>query len=188
MKNREQIIEAAIGVISRYGVKRTTMSDVAAEANIVRQTLYNQYASKEDLLRAMIRHIGEQSVASIRSETKDADSLGAKLDIFFLHLVVKPYEWLQSSPDAKDIIDGFNDAARDELAKSYELHRAELRKILAPYAEPIERAGLSLGAVTDMVQTAAKGAKGSARDKRHLMNLLGSLKTMVLVLAGEDPK
>lgn len=186
MKNREQIIEAAIGVISRYGVKRTTMSDVAAEANIVRQTLYNLYANKEDLLRAMMRHIGEQSVASIRTETEEADGLEAKLDIFFLHFVIKPFEWLQSSPDAKDIIDGFNDAARDELAKSYENHRVVLQELLAPYKDRIERTGLKLPALADMIQTAAKGAKGTARDKRHLLNLLNSLKVMVLALVGEN--
>lgn len=187
MKNREQIIEAAIGVISRYGVKRTTMSDVAAEAKIVRQTLYNLYANKEDLLRAMMRHIGEQSVASIRSETEEADDLATKLDIFFLHFVVKPYEWLQSSPDAKDIVDGFNDAARDELAKSYENHRAVLQDLLKPYKDRIEQAGLKLPALADTIQTAAKGAKSSARDKRHLKALLDSLKIMVLTLVGEDP-
>lgn len=187
MKNREQIIEAAIGVISRYGVKRTTMSDVAAEANIVRQTLYNLYANKEDLLRAMMRHIGEQSVAAIRSEAEEADGLAAKLNIFFLHFVVKPYEWLQSSPDARDIVDGFNDAARDELAKSYENHRTVLQELLKPYAGRIEQAGLKLPALADIIQTAAKGAKSSARDKRHLNVLLDSLKIMVLTLVGEEP-
>lgn len=187
MKNREQIIEAAIGVISRYGVKRTTMSDVAAEANIVRQTLYNLYANKEDLLRAMMRHIGAQSVAAIRSETEEADDLATKLDIFFLHFVVKPYEWLQSSPDAKDIVDGFNDAARDELAKSYESHLAVLQELLKPYKHRIEQAGLKLPALADIIQTAAKGAKSSARDKRHLKVLLDSLKIMVLTLVEDDP-
>ncbi|WP_419914164.1 TetR/AcrR family transcriptional regulator [Hoeflea sp.] len=187
MKNREQVIEAAIGVIARYGVKRTTMSDVAAEANIVRQTLYNMYANKEDLLRAMMRHIGEQSIASIRSEAQEAEGLAAKLDIFMLHFVIKPYEWLQSSPDAKDIVDGFNDAARDELAKSYQNHRVVLQELLAPYSDRIEQAGLKLPALADIIQTAAKGAKGSARDKRHLMALIKSLKIMVLSLVGEEP-
>ena len=45
------IAEAAIRVISRYGVKRTTMQDIADEAGVVRQTLYNYYKKKDDVLR-----------------------------------------------------------------------------------------------------------------------------------------
>ncbi|MEX3007384.1 TetR/AcrR family transcriptional regulator [Hoeflea sp. TYP-13] len=187
MKNREQIIEAAIRVISRYGVKRTTMNDVAEEANIVRQTLYNAYASKEDLLRATIRYGGEQSLAAIKSECAEATSLSEKLDIVFEHSVVKPFEWIHASPEAADIIDGFNDAARDELATSYEHKRAELQTILEPYGKQIEAAGLNVRDLSDYIQSAAKGAKGNAKDKDHLLKLLKSLKLTVLALV-EDGK
>ena len=68
MDEREKpIVEAAIRVIMRYGVKRTTMNDIAGEAGIVRQTLYNVFQNKEDVLRATIRYVTETSINEIRA-------------------------------------------------------------------------------------------------------------------------
>ena len=187
MKNRDQIIKAAINVISRHGVKCTTMNDVAAEAGVARQTLYNVYAKKEDLLRAMIRYKSEQSIAAIRCEAADADDLGTKLDVFFCHHMIKPFEALRALPDSKDLINGFNDAARDELAVSFENHRAELQKMLSHYSDRIKAAGLTPRELSDTIESSAKGAKNAAKDKRHLIKQLNALKIMVLTLVGENP-
>ena len=42
-------------MFSRYGVKRTSMVDLAQEAGVSRQTLYNVFRNKDDVLRALIR-------------------------------------------------------------------------------------------------------------------------------------
>ena len=48
MEQREvKIVDAAFRVFSRYGVKRTTMNDIAEEAGLVRQTLYTVYKNKD---------------------------------------------------------------------------------------------------------------------------------------------
>ncbi len=187
MKNRDTIIEAAINVISRHGVKRATMNDVAAEAGVARQTLYNVYANKEDLLRAMIRYKCEQSLAAIRCEASGTEDLGEKLDIFFRYHVIRPFEAIRSLPDSKDLIDGFNDAARDELAIAHEKHRAELQKMLNPHGDRIKAAGMTPRELSDSIQGSAKGAKMVARDTRHLLKLLNALKLMVLTTVGENP-
>ena len=185
MKNRDQIIEAATRVIARHGVKRVTMNDVAAEAGVARQTLYNIYANKDELLYAMIRQFACKSLATIQSEAATARSLGEKLDIYFLHSAVKPYEFMTASPEAKDIVDGFNESARNALMATYGSFRVELETMLAPYAAQIEATGLTVQELADYIYLGAKGAKSGASDRDHLLRLLHTLKIMVVSLVGE---
>jgi AcrR family transcriptional regulator len=57
---RDRIVEAARTCFMRDGVRRTTMSHVAEEAGVVRQTLYDWVASKEELVDlAMVRRTRE---------------------------------------------------------------------------------------------------------------------------------
>ncbi len=51
---RARILDAAFSCAERYGVGRTTLSDVAREARLSRQTLYRYYSSKHDLLMALV--------------------------------------------------------------------------------------------------------------------------------------
>lgn len=185
MKNRDQIIEAATRVIARHGVKRATMNDVATEAGVARQTLYNIYANKDELLLAMIRHFATTSLAAIQSEAARAPSLGDKLDVYFLHSAIKPFEFMMSSPEAKDIIDGFNETARTALNATYDSYRAELQNMLTPYTRQIEAAGLTANDLAAYIFIGTKGAKSGATDRDHLEALLRTLKVMVVSLVGE---
>jgi len=57
---RDRIVDAARICFLRDGVRRTTMSHVAEEAGVVRQTLYDWVASKEELVDlAMVRRTRE---------------------------------------------------------------------------------------------------------------------------------
>ena len=189
MEDREKkIIEAAISVFSRYGVKRTTMNDIAGEAGIVRQTLYNAYSNKDDVLRATIRHYTEQSLAAIEAEGADAATLGDALDIVFGYLAVQPFEQLNASPHAEDIISGFNTAARDEISIAHERYRGAIEHALAPHEEQIRASGLSPSQLAELIQISATSFKQNAKDKAHLLELLTSLKVLVLAVADGEPR
>lgn len=57
---RDRIVDAARTCFMRDGVRRTTMSHVAEEAGVVRQTLYDWVSSKEELVDlAMVRRTRE---------------------------------------------------------------------------------------------------------------------------------
>ena len=51
---RERILDAAFACAGRFGLSRTTFSDVSREAKLSRQTLYRYYASKHDLFMALV--------------------------------------------------------------------------------------------------------------------------------------
>lgn len=54
----ERIVVAAMACFERWGVARTRMEDIAAEAGVPRTVLYRHFASREALQQAvMVRHI-----------------------------------------------------------------------------------------------------------------------------------
>ena len=46
-----KIAAAGYAVISQYGVRRATMSDIAAAAGVSRQTIYNIFPNREAVIR-----------------------------------------------------------------------------------------------------------------------------------------
>ena len=170
-------------VFSRYGVKRTTMNDIASEAGIVRQTLYNVYANKDDVLRATICRYSANTLAAIEAECAATPTLDGKLDALLNHLAIKPFELLSASPHADEILAGFNDAAKQELSTADESYRIAIESVLAPHAKAIKAAGLTVPQLSDFVQNSLAALKHKAKNKKHLRQLLSALKAVVLALA-----
>jgi AcrR family transcriptional regulator len=50
---RRRIVEAATACIDRVGLAKTSLSDVAAEAGVTRQTVYRYFPSLADILKAV---------------------------------------------------------------------------------------------------------------------------------------
>ena len=50
---RRRIVDAATACLDRAGLAKTSLSDVAAEAGVTRQTVYRYFPSLNDILRAV---------------------------------------------------------------------------------------------------------------------------------------
>ncbi len=182
-KREEKIIEAAIRLFSRYGVKRTSMNDLATEAGIARQTLYNSFSNKDEVLRATIQLFADRAVAQIDAGLQKTSDLGERLDVVFRHVAVEPYDQLNASPNTEDIIEGFNASSQEEITAADERFRAIIARILEPSRNAIEDSGLTLEQFADFVQRSASAAKHSAGNRNHLARLLAALKVAVLKVA-----
>ncbi len=60
-EKRHLIIEAAAGVFARKGFSGTAMADIAAGARIGKGTIYEYFASKEELFFSVFEWVAEQS-------------------------------------------------------------------------------------------------------------------------------
>ena len=183
---QDVIIDAAIGVFSRYGVKRTTMHDIATEAAVSRQTLYHYYASKDAVLRATIRYMTRTTVAQIEAEWAEATTLGEKLGSLFRHVVVLPFEHMQAMPHAGDLVRGFNAAGKEEIARAQDQYRLMIEWALIPHEHTMQGNGLNAHQLADYVCCSAVAVRHDARDRTHLLELLGSL--ILLVLKATDSR
>jgi len=182
------IAEAAMRIVLRYGMARTTMSDVAQEAGISRQTLYAIFSSKDELLRAIIRHLANRTVSEIEAAFARSNDLGERLDAVIWQTAGRSFELLRASPDADDIVSGFNAACKEELEHNSARYRALIEEMLKPYEHNISDAGMTVPSLADFIQKSTLTIKHEARDMTHVKALSGSLKALVLHVAAEGEK
>lgn len=58
---QKELVEAAVSVIARYGVRGATVSRIAAAAGVSRGALYHYFENREDLLEAALQAIADRS-------------------------------------------------------------------------------------------------------------------------------
>src|ERR1700735_1729817 len=68
-RKRQAIIEAATALFLRDGYRNTSMDQVAADAAVSKQTVYKQFADKEQLFRAIVLGVTGNSAAIIADMT-----------------------------------------------------------------------------------------------------------------------
>ncbi len=58
--SREAIVEAATRLFLEFGFGSVSMDDLAQAAGLARRTLYNQFVSKEEIFREMLRSVSRE--------------------------------------------------------------------------------------------------------------------------------
>ncbi|GAA6162631.1 hypothetical protein NBRC116590_03350 [Pelagimonas sp. KU-00592-HH] len=178
-----QILESAVEVFLRYGVKRTTMNDISEAAGVARQTVYNNFKNKDEIMRAVIRLFCIRSINEIETRLPACETLEDRLRLVFEVTTLRPYEKMHSTPNAEDIIEGFNNSSQAELAESAERVRAKLEEILTPHADTLATRGLTPYSLSDMVQTGANASRKQVRDLAHLQEICDTLTRVTVAVA-----
>jgi AcrR family transcriptional regulator len=65
---RQQILDAAGRAFGLYGFRKTSVADIVREAGVARATVYNHFATKEDIFEAVV----EREVSDIIRKVGDA--------------------------------------------------------------------------------------------------------------------
>lgn len=177
------LLDAALRVFSRYGVKRTSMSDLCEEAGVSRQTFYNNYRNKDDILRALIRAYTENALEEIAEGRRTRTALADLLDLVFDRMVVAGYDTVAQMPNAEDFVDGVHATGQDELAAAGERFTEVIADILTPYTAALSGAGMDVAGLADFVQRSAKAAGRNARDRDHLLSQLATLRQLCVAAA-----
>ncbi|KIS44757.1 TetR/AcrR family transcriptional regulator [Kosakonia radicincitans] len=73
-ERRQAIIQAAVEVFQEQGYERTSMNEVARRVGGSKATLYNYFASKEELFAAVVRTFSTQFLTQAASELASAES------------------------------------------------------------------------------------------------------------------
>ena len=177
------VLDAALHVFSRYGVKRTSMGDLCEEAGVSRQTLYNRFRNKDDILRGLIARYTELALQEIAEEMPNAPDLGAQLDLIFDRMAVRGYDTMQAMPNAQDFIAGANAVSQEALQCSAGRFRGVIAEVLQPHEAALTRNGLTVEALPDFIQRSAKAAGMHALDRDHFLAQLRTLKQLSLTAA-----
>lgn len=183
MSTREdEIIEAALRLFFRFGMAKTNMADIAGEVGLSRQSVYASFASKQDLLRAATRHLADQTVDGLREGFATANNLVEKLDVIFESIAARHFALVCDSPEADEVINGFNAACKHELAEAASRYQVLIETELSPYEASIRQAGLDLPQIAEYICRTTKALKYEAKDEAHLKALWRIQRILLLKL------
>jgi AcrR family transcriptional regulator len=78
-----RILDAAFACAEKFGLVRTTMSDVSREARLSRQTVYRYFSSKHDLFMALVIREEEVLMAQVREAIEPHRELRPAIEAAF---------------------------------------------------------------------------------------------------------
>ena len=178
MNNKHaEIYEAAFRVIARYGVKKTTMGDIAIEAGISRQTLYNTFPGKDEVISGLVTHSMSSSLAEILKRWESLNTLEAKLDCYFELGPLYWYQGVQKMPEIADLFEGENSIAEETLNLVGQNWKDALTNLLRESGVKEDPDVLA-----DFIYTTSKTLKCNADSIEHLQQRLNLLTRMTVAL------
>ena len=185
-ERNSHILMAAHTMFARYGYGKTTMSDIAAEAGVARQTVYNAYPSKTEILRAVMKASGEKTIAAVVAAWSDAPGLEEKLTAFQDLGPVAWFEAVRSTPDWAELLEGFHQAASLELEAIYQRFEILLHEL---FRKEANLAGSDLDDMVEFFLFSSMNAKYGAEDVNHLKRRLNTIRaaTMALINGSGSP-
>lgn len=159
---REAILRAATSLFSRYGFRKTSIDQLAQEAQVAKPTVYAYFKDKDELFAAVCEHVMAEVLAAAQqasqSELPVAERLAAMLSAKFTTV----FGLVDSSPHARELLESPNAAARAAIeaadARFIELMTKEVRA--AAKAGELELSVLASSA-KELVQLLMQAAHGA---------------------------
>ncbi|MGW5737344.1 MULTISPECIES: TetR/AcrR family transcriptional regulator [Streptomyces] len=126
----DEVLDATYDSLTRYGVRRTTMDDIASSMGVSRSAVYQYVRNKDDAFRKLAERLHAEALARARrAAAKDASAaervrgvLAAKLDLVLRLAGDSPHS--AELLDAKgrllgDICHGFTGSLRELLVELF---------------------------------------------------------------------
>jgi AcrR family transcriptional regulator len=175
---REELIEAAIRVLTRDGVTGATTRAIAAEAGVALATLHYCFSSREELLGEAGRRITDRTVAAVRDaftgEKDLRDSIAGLLRTFWQGVEHAPEKELVSYELRQYALrqEGAHELAVHQVSHYLEVHEEFLRMVAdsagIEWAVPVETLARYIHASLDGLSLCWLVDKDSARSQQVL--------------------
>jgi AcrR family transcriptional regulator len=177
----DRVLEAARRVFVRYGFRRVTMQEIAQEAGMSRPALYLIFPNKEEIFLAAIRDFTDQNMLRIRAGLTEHVTLDAKLRFAFEVWTVEAYALMESSPDAKELIDCVLGFARETFRQITADFEQMLAEVIAPYLPKSNtQPPQSAQEIARLLSASTHGFKESATGVEDLRGMIGGLISLIV--------
>ena len=160
------------------------MADVARAAGVSRQTLYNTYANKEEIIRVASRHVTNVQLDTLNQHWASAENLGVVMDQFFETATLFWYDTIATSPESAELIEGIHAAAGEEMEEAHRRMTTALEVCISRLVGETVT-GFSAADLADYIYSAASSAKYNAENRDQLIRRLEVLRASVLALIGD---
>jgi len=183
---RAAILDAAWKLFSRYGYRRTSIDDIAREAEIAKGTVYLNFKSKEEIFRALSEHLIERTETAVNAARAASapitERIVAMLEAKFGFL----FETVYRSPHAGELMDSKNRLSADLFAQSGRRYMKSLRETIEDAARSgeleLSRMEIDAGDLAQMLVAAAHGIEQDAASRARYHRMLREI--VRLMVAG----
>ena len=177
-----RIAEAAYDVISKYGIRRTTMSDVAEAAGVSRQTLYNVFPKREALLVEVVRHHFFSKWATIDAALAGAEGRSGRFDVLLNTLVIETWHSIQAMPHADELELEMATTIKQELAAIHAAARDRFCSFLEPYDATLNARGMTARGLGDLLHHSIMGLKLSSLGEAEIRNSTAAMHACLMAV------
>jgi AcrR family transcriptional regulator len=161
---REDILEAGRSIFIHYGFARASLDLIAREAGISRTGLYHHFRNKEEIFRAMVARLNEQSLAAA-SERAEGDG---DFEMRLLNVLRAKIGWffgqLSTTRHGNEILDESSRLCGEAVADATRRYHRIIAKLLrdADKAKRIDlaRVGMTPDAAAVLITHSAYGLQG----------------------------
>jgi AcrR family transcriptional regulator len=137
---REQIVEAALGLIAAHGVRQVSVAALARRVGVVPSALYRHFKSKEEILQAALQLVRRRVGESLREICQRTPNALERLELL-LRSVIRMVRELQAMPRIV-FSEGMTSGHPERKAQVYEILKGLLAEI-----EGIMRQGQERGEI-----------------------------------------
>src|SRR5438132_7885748 len=142
--------------------------------------LYFIYSSKEEVFQALVTQIFTELLREVREGVSKHEDVADQLTCAFEVWCVRPFEMIQASPDAKDILESGYAFATEITVQAFADFETILSDVLRPSVRAQADPPLSSEQLAHILTTAAQGFKESASSAVQLRHMIKGLITVVL--------
>lgn len=171
--------DTVMQVVHRYGMKRTTMAELAHGAGVSRQTLYDRFGDKDGVMAATINNWGARIMADLRAAFAEKAGLAERIDAYYDIVVWPTFDLLQQMPDAADFQRGMGPKSVAATQTVSELKQKAVAEMLADHFSLQKQSA----DVAEFFEQSSARAKMSDGEREDLERFLAVLKASVLALA-----
>lgn len=115
---RGVILQSALEVFMTYGFRKTSMDDIARAAGVSRPALYQLFANKADIFRALSREMMERAAAAadlaLNSETPFRQRLYDSID----HSILNMHRFIDQTPHGMELM-GVNEEIGQDIEREW---------------------------------------------------------------------
>jgi AcrR family transcriptional regulator len=183
MNNKDDIIaQGALTQFAKFGLRKTTMQDVADEAGISRQTLYNRVPNKDALLRLVAKYYFDDNIGRCRHTLDNCTDMASAWDVLIQHFIIEVWQTVNAMPEAEAFEMSANQVISEEVAYAAKQKIALIAQTISTFS--VTDHSHSPEDIGRFFCAVAMGIKHTATDEASLMALTGTLKDTLIRLGG----
>jgi AcrR family transcriptional regulator len=171
------LVNAGLRLFGLYGLRKTTMEALAAEAGLAKATAYAYFENKEAVFAAVCAHVAHQLEATAEQAAREAKAPELAVRASILAKFTRLYAVVHASPHGRELLEA-SQIAHDDVERARARYLRHMQKVLLRCH--VIDGPAEARQVAETLEAAAEGIVARARGPRDLSTKLGLLVTRVL--------